>query len=94
MVNEIKTLKAKACFFIDDNIFANPPRTKELLKALIPLKISWRGQATINAAEDREFLQLAQRSGCSGLSIGLESLSHTSLASVGKDINKVAARLL
>ncbi len=89
VVNEIKTLGAKVCYFIDDNILASPPRAKELFKALIPLKIHWIGQATISAAEDKELLHLAQKSGCLFLCIGLESLSSTSLKSMGKRINKV-----
>ncbi len=89
VVNEIKVLGVKFCFFVDDNIFASPHRAKELFKALLPLRIRWIGQGTISAAEDRELIHLARRSGCFGLSTGIESLSHASLASVGKGINKV-----
>lgn len=89
VVNEIKALGARNCFFVDDNIFSNPRRAKKLFKALIPLKIAWRGQATIGAAEDKELIQLARKSGCSSLGIGLESLSCKSLESVGKTMNKV-----
>ena len=77
-------------FFVDDNIFASPPRAKELFKALIPLKISWLGQGTISTAEDIELIELARKSGCTSLSVGLESLSHQSLESVSKGINNVA----
>lgn len=59
-----------------------------MFKALIPLKILWIGQATINAAEDRELIELARKSGCIELAVGLESLSRKSLKSVGKTINK------
>ncbi|GAJ09798.1 unnamed protein product, partial [marine sediment metagenome] len=89
VINEIKTLGAKICFFIDDNIFASHSRTRELLKALIPLRILWFGQATISAANDRELIELARKSGCIELSIGLESLSRKNLESVGKTINIV-----
>jgi len=89
VINEIKTLGAKICFFIDDNIFASHSRARELLKELIPLRILWIGQATISAAEDRELIELAGKSGCIELSIGLESLSGKNLKSVGKTINIV-----
>ena len=89
VVNEIKTLGAKICFFIDDNIFANPARAKELFQALIPLKILWVGMGPINAAADKELIHLARKSGCSSLGIGLESLSHMSLDAIGKKTNKV-----
>ena len=89
VINEIKSLGAKYCFFIDDNIFASPSRARELLRALIPLRILWIGQATISAAEDRELIELAQKSGCIELAVGLESLSRKNLKSVRKTINKV-----
>lgn len=89
VINEIKSLGAKYCFFIDDNIFASPSRARELLRALIPLRILWIGQATISAAEDRELIELAQKSGCIELAVGLESLSRKNLESVGKTINIV-----
>lgn len=89
VINEIKSLGAKICFFIDDNIFASPSRARELLKELIPLRILWIGQATISAAEDRELIELAQKSGCIELAVGLESLSGKNLKSVGKTINRV-----
>ena len=89
VINEIKALEAKICYFIDDNIFASPARAKELFKALIPLKINWISQATIGAVEDKELIELARKSGCLFLCIGLESLSRTNLVSMGKKINKV-----
>jgi len=89
VINEIKTIGEKIYFFIDDNIFASPSRARELLKALIPLRILWIGQATISAAEDKELIELARKSGCIELGVGLESLSRKNLKSVGKTINKV-----
>ena len=88
VIAEIKKLAAKNCFFVDDNIFAVPQRARKLFTALTPLKIKWVGQATIAAAADPGLLQLARRSGCVELSIGLESLSGDCLQSVGKTINR------
>lgn len=89
VVDEIKTVGAKFVCFVDDNIFADYSRAKELFRALIPLKIVWIGQGTICAAEDEELVGLARRSGCFGLLIGLETLSQKGLESVGKNINEV-----
>ena len=47
------------------------------------------GQSTIAIAEDPELLQLASRSGCSGLFIGLESLLRENLESSGKAFSDV-----
>lgn len=90
VINEIKALQAKLIFFVDDNIFASRSRAKELLRALIPLKVKWFGQgATIAAAADKELLSLARKSGCLGVAIGLESISQKNLQSVGKNVNRI-----
>jgi radical SAM superfamily enzyme YgiQ (UPF0313 family) len=88
VVAEIKALKLRGVFFVDDNIFANPQRAKELFKALIPLRIQWIGQGTLNTARDRELLRLAAKSGCIITMAGIESISDNSLQSVGKHVNK------
>ncbi len=74
-------------FFVDDNISANMTRAKELLRALIPLKIRWTSQCSINAAKDEEFVQLLAASGCYGILIGFESLNPENLKAMHKNIN-------
>ena len=90
VIREIRASGARSCMFLDDNIFAIPRRAKELFEALIPLKISWHGQGTIDAAKDPELLRLARRSGLTILFIGLESLSVNALKAMGKTQNVVA----
>ncbi len=75
--------------FVDDNIAASPSRAKELFKALIPMKIVWGSQACITFANDEELVDLAAKSGCCFLCIGLEALSPHALAEMGKHQNKV-----
>lgn len=89
VIEEIKALKLKGVFFTDDNLFAIPQRAKELFKALIPLRIFWTGQGTLNVAQDRELVRLAHKSGCKMIMAGLESISENSLDSVGKHMNKI-----
>lgn len=83
----IKSLGANRVLFLDDNPIARPDEAKELFRAMIPLNIRWASQSTINIARDPELLDLAARSGCVSLSIGLESLSEESLAGVSKVFN-------
>src|SRR5262249_12703849 len=78
---------ARRFLFMDDNPFAHPEAAKEMLRALLPLRIQWVSQATINVARDPELLDLVARSGARVLSIGFESLSEESLASVSKQSN-------
>ncbi len=75
--------------FADDNIFSNREYSKELFKALIPLRIQWSSQCSLNIAKDDEVLDLARESGCQSLIIGFESLSQESLESINKGtVNK------
>jgi radical SAM superfamily enzyme YgiQ (UPF0313 family) len=86
ILEEIKPLKSrrKLFFFVDDNITSNLEQAKEFFRALIPLRIRWVSQSSINAAHDEEFLELLVRSGCQGVLIGFESLNTENL----KDMNK------
>jgi len=87
VVAEIRTLKEKLVFFVDDNVIGDTTNAKELFRALIPLKIRWISQATVDVARDPELLDLMVRSGCTGLLIGFESLDPADLATIGKSFN-------
>jgi radical SAM superfamily enzyme YgiQ (UPF0313 family) len=80
----------KGFYFVDDNLYVNREYVKELLTALIPLKIRWDGQGTANMAKDDEVLQLLAESGCRTFSIGLESIVPESLQEMNKPkVNKI-----
>jgi len=88
-LKESRQLKWNFVFFSDDNICGKPEYAKELFKALIPLKIRWGSQCTINIAKDEELLALARQSGCVALAIGLESISDQSLKYANKNMGNV-----
>ncbi len=87
IIEEVKQIKKPLIFFVDDNITSNMEQAKEFFRALIPLKIRWVSQASINAAHDEEFLQLIKASGCQGLLIGFESLNTENLRKMHKSFN-------
>jgi radical SAM superfamily enzyme YgiQ (UPF0313 family) len=87
-VRALRALGARRLLFLDDNPVARPEEAKELFRRLIPEKVEWVSQATINVARDPELLDLVARSGARVLSIGFESLSEESLAGVGKGFNR------
>lgn len=89
VVKEVAALGTKIVAFVDDNIIGNIRYAKELFRALIPLKIKWFSQASLNIAQDEELMDLAAASGCMGLFIGFESLSQENLKSIHKKQNKV-----
>lgn len=87
IIKEIEYNKSKHVFFVDDNIVADPVRAKALFKALIPLKIKWMGQFSLNMANDDELLKVMKASGCIGVLIGFESMKVENLKSMGKAWN-------
>ena len=84
ILQELRDMNAKWVIFADDNIFGNPPWSREFFTKLTKLRIRWAGQASINVARDRGLLALMKRSGCMGVILGLESPSPASLAEGNK----------
>lgn len=92
VVEDIINSKGKRFFFYDDNIIGYPKYAKQLFREMEPLKISWGGQASISFVKDEELMKLAQKSGCSFLFFGLETVSKSKLKRFRKnikDINKL-----
>jgi radical SAM superfamily enzyme YgiQ (UPF0313 family) len=87
-VRRIKALGGRKLLFLDDNPIADPDAAKELFRALIPEKIIWTSQCPIQIARDPELLDLAARSGCVSLSIGLESIDAGVLKGLAKGFNR------
>jgi radical SAM superfamily enzyme YgiQ (UPF0313 family) len=87
IIEEIRRIKKPLIFFVDDNITSNMEQAKEFFRKLIPLKIRWVSQASINAAHDEEFLRLIKASGCQGLLIGFETLNPENLKRMRKSFN-------
>jgi len=87
VIREIKEQKLKIIFFVDDNIVANKIKAKELFRQLIPLKIKWVSQASLDMLEDEELMRLMIKSGCLGHVIGFESIDLENLESMQKSIN-------
>lgn len=91
VIKEIKSQKRKMLFFVDDNIVCNHEKAKELFRALIPLKVHWVSQGSMDMLEDKELMELMVKSGCLGLVIGFESISSTSIAQMNKSTNKTGS---
>jgi radical SAM superfamily enzyme YgiQ (UPF0313 family) len=90
VVAEIESQSRRELFFVDDNFVADPDAAKELLRALIPLKVRWVSQASIDHARDPEMLRLFAESGCLGNVIGFESLDIENLRQMRKGPNLAA----
>lgn len=87
VVADIRQHYAKRIIFIDLNIIADRDYAARLFEALIPLKINWFGLSTTLLGRDRPLLELAARSGCSGLLMGFESITPANLKASKKGFN-------
>ena len=87
VVEEIERIGRRHVFLVDDNIFVDVPKAKELFRALIPLDILWSCQVSIDIARDRELMRLMQQSGCLSAVIGFESLNAANLRQMRKGWN-------
>jgi radical SAM superfamily enzyme YgiQ (UPF0313 family) len=84
---EIERTGARLVFFVDDNIFVDVARARELFEALIPLKIRWFTQCSLDIAKDPSLVRLMQRSGCTSAAFGFESLDPGNLRQMRKGWN-------
>jgi radical SAM superfamily enzyme YgiQ (UPF0313 family) len=90
VIDEITRLKVRKILLLDPSLSADRDYTRQLLQALIPLKIKWAGADTLDVVYDHELFELMVRSGCEGLLIGFESFCQENLNKVGKLFNRVA----
>ncbi len=87
VVKEIQSQKRKLLFFVDDNIVSDREKAKELFRALIPLKVKWVSQGSIDMLEDDEMMRLMVKSGCLGHVIGFESINGDNIQHMNKQAN-------
>jgi len=87
VTEDIRRHGARKLIFVDLNLIADRGYAVRLFKALVPLRVQWYGLATVLLADDPELLDLAGKSGCRGLLMGLESISSDNLRASGKGFN-------
>jgi radical SAM superfamily enzyme YgiQ (UPF0313 family) len=87
VVRDIRGQGARKLIFIDLNLIADREYAVRLFTALIPIGVQWYGLSTVLLAEDQPLLDLAARSGCRGLLMGLESISAENLRASRKGFN-------
>ena len=89
VAREYASFPGRVIILWDDNIAGDLAYAKELFRALAPYRKWWSSQASIHAADDDSFLELAARSGCKQLFLGLESVCQASMNAAGKGFNRV-----
>jgi radical SAM superfamily enzyme YgiQ (UPF0313 family) len=71
-------------FFWDDNLYNAAGSFRALCEALLPLGRPWSAELTIDLAEKPDLLELAYRSGCRDLFLGIESVSQKAIDGLDK----------
>jgi radical SAM superfamily enzyme YgiQ (UPF0313 family) len=93
IITELKTIKKRYIFFIDDNILGYGKKCEEralqLFKRMDEEKLDkiWYSFASINFADNEEILTAAAKCGCKMIFIGLESEGDAQLSEVNKNHN-------
>lgn len=84
---EIESQQRRLIFFVDDNIASNHEALKALCRELIPMRVRWVSQGSIDMTDDPELMRLMVDSGCLGHVIGFESITPASLREARKAPN-------
>lgn len=84
VIAEIEKFEGRDFLFLDLSPIEDPVYIKQLYRELAPLKKRWGGLATMQITRDDEMLDLASRSGCRGLLLGIESVSPDAIRRMGK----------
>ncbi len=71
VLEEIESNKSRFIFFVDDNIASDQHSLQELCRELIPQKINWISQASLDVTHNPKSMRLMADSGCIGNVIGL-----------------------
>lgn len=88
VIEEIKRTGSRNIFFADSNFAGKTAHTMELMEAFIALKVRWSTLWPAYLCKNREFMDLAKRSGLLHVNIGLESIDRPTLAAMNKKVNK------
>lgn len=87
VLQEIADQGRRFLFFVDDNIASDRTALRDLCRALIPLRIHWISQASLDVTRDAETMRLLADSGCIGNVMGFESITADSLRDARKSPN-------
>jgi len=88
VIKEIQSTSAEDYFFVDDNIACDADYSRELFKAIAHKGIRWFSQVSTTVLRTPDLIDLAAKSGCRTLLVGIESINKESLASVNKAFNR------
>jgi radical SAM superfamily enzyme YgiQ (UPF0313 family) len=86
---EIKGMKQKVIFFVDDNLFVDEDYAIALCEKIAPLKKAWSVQAPSTVTKNPRLLRAMQKSGCFFVQVGFQTVHPDSLKRAGVVQNKI-----
>lgn len=90
VLEEVRRLKSRYVFFAASNFAGSRDAALALMEGLVPLKVRWSTLWTMHLCKDREFMDLAQKSGLLHVNIGMESIDPQTLRSMNKTHNRAS----
>ena len=87
VVDEIRAAGRRFVLLVDDNLFVDAEKARELFAALLPLGVRWGCQVSIDVARDPALLAAMAESGCIAALVGFESLDDGNLRQMKKRWN-------
>lgn len=89
VIEEIRSLGTRQVMFIDDNFIGNVSWTRDFIRAIKPLNLTWHAAVSVNIGAHQELLDEMKESGCQSLFIGFETINKHSIRSVNKYQNNI-----
>ncbi len=89
VAQDISALGSKYVLLLDPSPMSDRDYAMSFFYKLMSLKVGWACQSTLDAAFDRELLELMARSGCLAVFCGFETFSQESMDCYGKSFNRV-----
>jgi len=91
VVADVRRCGSRHIFFAASQFAGDKEHAMALMEALIPLKIRWSTLISAHFCLDRDFLELARRSGLLHVNMGIESIDQKTLRSMRKGFNRVGS---
>jgi radical SAM superfamily enzyme YgiQ (UPF0313 family) len=89
ILSEIESLRTRHVMFIDDNFIGSPEKAERLLRAILPLGLTWHTAVSADIGRHDHLLDQMAASGCKSLFIGFETLNGKNLAESHKGQNRI-----
>lgn len=86
---EMKSLRQRIVFFVDDNLFVDEDYAIALCEKIAPLRKAWSVQAPTTVTRNPRLLEAMQRSGCFFVQVGFQTVHPDSLKTAGVAQNRV-----